>query len=132
MNDRQTISVADTHQSNYIKRRDISEDSCPYRPTHIDVNPQHQTFLSFSRSFNNSSPLNNNSSFDGNSPFNNNSPLEFDHNKNIRQGLEPIEELNMPLDPSGKFVMNPKASVFVPREQPGMHPLAGIDSKGQI
>ena len=123
MSDGQTTTLADTHQSNYIERRDFSENSYPYRPTHIDVNPQHQTNLSFSL------------------PFNNNSPLVYDRNKDFHQGLEPIEEDEAPYNSSGNFTMDPKAPVFVPgkggqlgqlhpqgpKGQPGMLPLSGID-----
>ena len=104
MNDGQITSLADNHQGNCTKRRDISEDSYPYRPTYIDVNPQHQTFLSFSLpSF----------SF----PFTNNSPLVFNPNRNFHQEIEPIKKDEMPHDSFGNFIMNPKAPIFVPRQQ---------------
>ena len=110
MNDGQTTSLADNHRSNCTKCRDISEDSYPYRPTHIDVNPQHQTFLSCSLLFFLTSLPS--LSF----PFTNNSPWKFDRNENFHQGIEPIKEDKMPHDSFGKFILNPKAPTFVPRQ----------------
>lgn len=109
MNDGQPASLADTFQSNYLDHREASDFSYTNRPAPIDPSPQ-QTFLS--------SPL----------PFNNNTcPLVSNHITDTHQGLPNIEESEMPYEyPSGMFIMNPEAPVFVPRQErrPGMLPLS--------
>lgn len=110
VNDGQPTSLADTFQSNYLEYREASDFSYTYRPAPIDPSPQ-QTFLS--------SPL----------PFNNNNtcPLISNHITDTHQGLPNIEGSEMPYEyPSGMFIMNPEAPVFVPRQgrRPGTLPLS--------
>lgn len=104
VNEGRPTSLADTHQSDSIERREASDISYIYRPTPIDLDSQQQNFLS--------SPL----------PFNNTSPVVLNRTTDNHQGLASIGEDNIPYDPSGKFILNPKAPVFVPRQgsQPGM------------
>ena len=105
VNDGQPTGLAGTPESNYIERRATRDISYAYRPTPIDVDPQQQHLLSTSLPFNNTSLLVPNPKID------------------THQGLAPIKEDEMPYDPSGNFIMNPEAPVFVPR-QPGMLPLS--------
>lgn len=101
VNDGQPANLADTFQSNYLEHREASDFSYTYRPAPIDPSPQ-QTFLS--------SPL----------PFinNNTCPLISNHITDTHQELPTIEESEMPYEfPSGKFIMNPDAPVFVPRQR---------------
>lgn len=110
VNNSQVISPEHTSPNNYIERRGASDISYTYRPTPIDVESQQQRpFLPTSP------PSINNNTF----------PLVTSHTTDSFQGLAPIEEDEMPHDPSGKFTLNPTAPVFVPRQrgQPSMLPL---------
>lgn len=105
MNNGRPTGRADTPQGNYIERREASDSPYDYRPTPIDSEPQQQRFLP------------------GSLPSNNTSPLISNRTTNTHQGLATIEESEMPYEyPSGKFIMNPEAPVFVPgqRSRPGM------------
>ncbi len=103
--DSQPKSLADTHQ-NHPECREASEISYAYRPMPIDHDSQQKTFLSSSL------------------PLNNTSPVVSNRTTDTHQALAPIEENDeMPYDPSGNFIMNPEAPVFVPRQtgaRPGM------------
>lgn len=108
--DSQPTSLADTHQSNNPECREASEISYAYRPMPVDHHSQQQTFLSSSL------------------PLNNTSPVVSNRTTDTHQALAPIDENDeMPYDHSGKFIMNPEAPVFVPRQtgaRPGMLPLS--------
>lgn len=107
VHDRRGTSLAHIRPDNYLECREASNLSYAYRPTPIDVDSQQQkTFLPTS------SPPS----------INNTSPLVSNRTTYTHQGLSPIEEDEMPYDPSGTFTMDPRAPVFVPR-QPGMLPL---------
>ena len=101
MNDGQTTRLANSPADNYAKRREASDTSYAYRPTSIDVDLQHPSSLSTSLS-----------SFHTTS-----SPLVSNRNIPTFQGLEPVEEDEMPYDTAGKFIMNPLAPAFVPRQE---------------
>ena len=103
-------SLANSHQSNNPECREASDISYTYRPTPIDHDSQQQTLLSSSL------------------PLNNTSPVVLNRTTDTHHALAPIEENDeMAYDPAGRFIMNPEAPVFVPRQtgaQPGMLPLS--------
>lgn len=97
VNDGRSASLADIPLSNDIERREANDISSAYRSTPIDFDPQQQIFLPNSLLSNNISPLISN------------------RDTNTYQALPPTEESEMPYEyPSGKFVLNPEAPVFVP------------------
>lgn len=110
VNDSQALSPEYTSREKYLEHRGASEVSYTYRPTPIDVESQQQI----------TSP-----STPPPSINNNTLPSTTNRATDNLQELESIEEDKMPYDPSGKFIMNPTAPVFVPRQQdqPGMLPL---------
>ena len=102
MNDGQTASLAKSSEVSYWKRREANDASYAYRPTSIDVDPQHHISSSTSLSFLHTTS----------------SPLVSNRNTHTFQGLEPIEEVDdMPYDTAGNFIMNPLAPPFVPRQE---------------
>ncbi|KAL9063816.1 MAG: hypothetical protein Q9161_009253 [Pseudevernia consocians] len=101
VNDGRPANLTDAHQSNYLESREASDFSYTYRPMPIDVDTQQHNFLSSSLGLNNTSTVESNCTTD------------------THQGLASIERNNeMPYDPSGRFIMNPKAPAFVPRQGP--------------
>ena len=107
VNDSQATSLEQTPPDISLDRREASNISYAYRPTPIDVDPQQQQ-----RTFLPTLPPS----------INNTSTSESNRTTYTHQGLAPIKEDDMPYDLSGKFMMNPRAPVFVPG-QPGMLPL---------
>lgn len=93
VNDSQSTSPAKSPQDIYPKRREANDASYAYRPTSIDINP-----------------VTSQSSFHSTS-----SPDVSNRHIHTFQGLEPIEEDEMPYDADGNFIMNPLAPPFVPR-----------------
>ena len=98
MNENPSPGPEDNLQSDEIERRGASDLSYTYRPTPIHVNPQHSIFLSSSLPSINITP-----------------PSVTNRHTTTHQGLETIEEDEMGYDASGKFTMNARAPVFVPR-----------------
>ena len=119
VNESRPTILADTLESSNMVRREASNISYAYRPTHIDSGSQHPTFFQPSPSFNN----HNKSSFASNT------------NKDTHQGPNSIEGIKMPYDLSGMFTMNPEAPVFVPRQggqlDPGGQAVEG-DQRGML
>lgn len=103
VNDSPPTDLADPLKYKYTPRRETSDLSYVYRPTPIDVDPQHQPPFS---SLPTSPPP----------TITTTSPAVSNRTTNSHQALDPIEEDEMPYDAFGNFVMNPLAPVFVPRQ----------------
>ena len=100
VNDSPPTDLADPLKKKYTARRETSDFSYVYRPTPIDVDPQHQTSFSL--------PSSN---------ITTTSPPASNRTTDSHQGPDPIEEEDeMPYDRFGNFTMNPLAPVFVPRQ----------------
>ena len=104
VNDGQATSLAKSPVDDHTKRQEVNNASYAYRPTSIDLNPQHHSSLSTSPS-----------SFHTTS-----SPLISNRNTHTFQGLEPIEEDEVPYNNAGNFILNPLAPAFVPRQESQM------------